>query len=110
MLWLPVLTGVLMLSADAALLMHRQTLMYDAAHDAARHVSLGQKTMEDARSALLARLGNADDYQVSVSSFNGYVTTSVGVPFTEVLPFGGGFAKDGTLTSEVTMWVEKNVY
>ena len=70
-LWLPVMLGVVMLSADATLLMHRQTLLYDAARDTSRQVALGQKTEDDAEAALRERLGDAEPYELNVDPSNG---------------------------------------
>jgi Flp pilus assembly protein TadG len=104
-LWFPIMMLVMGLVTDATVLMNQQTLLFDAARDAARQVALGQKTDTEAKNAVIARLGSNKRFGAIVTSSNGYVTATVSVPFNDVLIFGGRFT-GGSLAGKVTMWVE----
>lgn len=105
-LWVSFMTGVLCLSADVTVLMHEKTLLFDAARDAARQVASGQKTNDEAAQMLAARLGAESQYSVNIVSSDGFVTATIGVPFSDVTIFGDGFTGDAQLSSQVVMWIE----
>lgn len=104
-MWLPIMAFLLTLTTDATTLMHQQQNLYNAARDASRQVALGQKTQEQAEEALLARFAT-DALQVIVEQENGFVTTTVSVPYSEYARVSGVF--DGNLEARVSMWVENN--
>ena len=106
-LWVPVLVGLLMMTADATFLLYRQTLLFDAARDASRQVALGLRTPEDARDGAIARFsGDGGHYTADVALQDGYVTSEISVPFSDVLAFNGIFTGTSMLTASVSMWIE----
>ena len=105
-LWIPLLGGFVMLATDATLLMHQQTYLYELSRDAARMVSVGEKTIEEAEIATKARLAGNSDYVVSVSISDEYVVSKVTVPFNKVVLFNGPFVGSAKLEGGVTMWME----
>ena len=104
-LWLPVMFLLTMLTTDATMLMHEQTNLMAAARDASREVATGKVSTTQAEERLLARLGNGRNYKASVSASGHYVTSTVSVPFSDVVFFGGTFTK-GNLAGQATMYVE----
>lgn len=108
-LWLPFTVGFLMVSADATMLFFRNQVMYDAVRDASRQIALGRKTNEDARDEMLARFDAELSYEGQVITNDGYVTSSLTVPFSSLTLFSGTFAGDATLSAHVTMWIESTV-
>jgi len=104
-LWLPVMAFLLTLTADATTLMHQQQNLYNAARDASRQVALGQKTEEEATDGLKSRF-TTEALNVIVRQENGFVTTSISIPYSEYTRVGSIFG--GDLEAEVSMWVENN--
>ncbi|GAA3875200.1 TadE family protein [Celeribacter arenosi] len=105
-LWIPVLGGLVMLSTDATLLLHEQTYLYELSRDAARMVSVGQKTVEEAKIATETRLGSGAGYEVNVVINEEYVVASIDVPFEDIILFNGPFVGNAKLNGGVTMWIE----
>lgn len=107
-LWVCYMVGLACVSTDATLLMHERTVMFDAARDASRMVASGQKTEEEAQYYVSkSRFGSNQAYQISVTSDeDGFVTTTITVPFSEVLIFSNTLAGNGSLVGEITMWKE----
>ncbi len=104
LLWMPLMIGMLTLTTDATLLMHKQQNLYNASRDASRQVALGQKTESEAAEILAARFSNYT-VSVDVAQSGGFVTTSVSLPFSEFANVSGLFI-DGSLAASATMWVE----
>lgn len=107
-IWLPFLLVLLFLSVNAAVLMHTQTLLYDAARDAARQVATGAATTAEAASAAQARFQSAMGVSADVAISGEFVRADLSVPYTKVLVLGGPMAGDWTLGAAVTMWVEQD--
>jgi Flp pilus assembly protein TadG len=104
LLWVPVMVLFLTMTTDATLLMHEQQNLYTAARDASRQVALGQKTDVEAQEELIERYG-IDTLTAEVAIENGFVTTTISVPFTEITRISGFFV-DGNLSADVSMWIE----
>jgi len=83
-LWMPLMGLILMLGADASMLMHRQTT--------------------DAQPEITQRFSNSAAYKGDVTVANGYVIANVSVPFTEVTVFSGRVFGQQELTGRVVMW------
>nr|WP_319251325.1 TadE/TadG family type IV pilus assembly protein [uncultured Celeribacter sp.] len=107
-LWLPILAGLVMLATDATLLMHEQTYLSQVSRDAARMVAVGDKTVEEAQSFAVTRLGTDKTYTVSVVEDDDFVVASVSVPFSDVIIFSGPFSGSAELTGDVSMWIESS--
>jgi len=108
-LWLPLLALILMLATDASMLMHRQTLIYDAVRDASRQVVTGVSDVADAQDQLQNRLhdgrGGNNPYTANVSRQDNYIRAELSVPFSEVAIFAHAFfADDAALRGSVVMW------
>jgi Flp pilus assembly protein TadG len=104
LMWVPVMVMFLTMTTDATLLMHQQQNLYTAARDASRQVALGQKTDDEAQEELIERLG-IDTLTAEVAIENGFVITTISVPFKEVTHISGLFV-DGNLSADVSMWIE----
>lgn len=104
LIWVPVMVFFLTMTTDATLLMHEQQNLYNAARDASRQVALGQKNEEEAEDELFARF-NIPTLIADVAIADGYVKTSITVPFDEITRISGFFV-NGNLSAEVSMWVE----
>ena len=104
LIWVPVMVFFLTMTTDATLLMHEQQNLYNAARDASRQVALGQKNEEEAEDELFARF-NIPTLIADVTIADGYVKTSITVPFDEITRISGFFV-NGNLSAEVSMWVE----
>ena len=104
LIWVPVMVFFLTMTTDATLLMHEQQNLYNAARDASRQVALGQKNEEEAEDELFARF-NIPTLIADVTIADGYVKTSITVPFDEITRISGFFV-NGNLGAEVSMWVE----
>ena len=102
--WVPVMVMFLTMVTDATLLMHEQQNLYNAARDASRQVALGQKTSDEAEEALIERF-EFEELTPEVLIEDGFVTTSISVPFQEVTHISGLFL-NGNLSAKVSMWVE----
>lgn len=102
--WVPVMVFFLTMTTDATLLMHEQQNLYNAARDASRQVALGQRNEEEAEEELYARF-NIPTLIADVAIADGYVKTSITVPFDEITRISGFFV-NGNLSAEVSMWVE----
>jgi hypothetical protein len=98
-LWLPLFVLLIGVAVDAAMLMHRQTQMFDVARAASRQVSLGLMEAPDAERFATDRLGGAAEIRVA----GGLVTTSLSAPFSQVLVFGSRFLGGTELRASVTM-------
>ncbi len=108
-IWLPFMFAFMMLTSDVSIVFLRQQLLYDAARDASRQVALGQKSTADARTELLSRFDTENgEYDSTVTVSGGYVTARVWVPYRDVTIFADSLLGDGTLSAEVSMWVETN--
>ncbi len=108
-IWLPFMFAFMMLTSDVSIVFLRQQLLYDAARDATRQVALGQKSTTDARTDLLSRFDAENaDYDSAVTVNNGYVTARVWVPYRDVTIFADSLLGEGTLSAEVSMWIETN--
>jgi len=107
-MWLPILFGFMMLTADATMLLQRQQILQDAARDASRQVALGLKTTAEAESEMVARFDTEDDtFTTNVAISGDYVTASISQPFGDVTIFADSLIGSGALSAEVTMWVEE---
>ena len=107
-IWLPFLLVLLFLSVNAAVLMHTQTLLYDAARDAARQVATGSATTSEAATAAKARFRDEMGVSADVAISGEFVRADLTVPYTKVLVLGGPMAGNWTLGAAVTMWVEQD--
>jgi len=108
-LWLPLLALILMFAADASMLMHRQTLIYDAVRDASRQVVTGVSDVDEAQDQLARRLHTgatgSNPYTANVTRSDNYIYAELSVPFTEVAIFAHAFfADDAALKGSVVMW------
>lgn len=102
-LWLPVFALLTGLIADASLLLYSQTRLLDVARDASRQVALGVIDVSQVPTAVAGRMGWASSYQVNVVDEDGFVTTSMSVPYGAVTLFGERVFGQGALTAEFTM-------
>ncbi len=100
------MVGLLCLCADGTLLMHTKSILYEAARDASRQVALGQATPEEAESRISARFQGNAAYEAEVETQDGFVTTTVSVPFSEVASFTKQLTGDSRLAGSITMWIE----
>lgn len=108
-LWLPLLALIIMLATDASMLMHRQTLIYDAVRDASRQVVTGVLDVDEAQDQLARRLhaGAEGDnpYIATVTRSGNYIHAELSVPFSAVAIFAHAFFSDTAgLTGSVVMW------
>ena len=101
-LWMVAMTLMLMLSADASMLLYKHAQLYDVSRDMARSVATGSLTETEAQQ-LLNRFRDASDYRGSVTTDGTYVTATVSVDFSDVLIFGGQFLGDRVLEGRVVM-------
>jgi len=108
-LWLPLLALILMLATDASMLMHRQTLIYDAVRDASRQVVTGVLDVDEAQDQLERRLhtgasGN-NPYTATVTRSDNYIYAELSVPFSAVAIFAHAFFSDTAgLKGSAVMW------
>lgn len=103
--WLPFFIILLGAIADVSLLLNNQSRMFDVARDASRLVSLGRMTNIEAEAWARNSLeGRPLDVQVTV--LNGFVTTKVLLPYSDVLVFGRGLMGDSKVEADMTMVME----
>ncbi len=105
-LWLPVMTGFMMLTTDATILMNHQGHLYEVARDGARMVSVGQRTPQEAAEALRSKLANGENYDIDLHVDGDYVVSEVSIPFSKVALFSRSISGDATLSGGVVMWIE----
>lgn len=106
-MWLPVLFGFMMLSADATMLLQRQQVLYDAARDTSRQVALGQISTTAAETEILTRFDtDGGNFSTDVSIDGDYVTASISQPYSDITIFADSLIGSGTLSASVSMWVE----
>ncbi|MFU8823912.1 TadE/TadG family type IV pilus assembly protein [Yoonia sp.] len=104
LLWVPVMVLFLTMTTDATLLMHTQQTITNHARDTSRQVALGQKTTEEAQEQLFQRY-SSESHPPQVVVENGFVTTTISVPFSDVAKISKLFLT-GDLSANVSMWVE----
>lgn len=104
LLWVPIMVLFLTMTTDATLLMHKQQFIMNDARDASRQVALGQRTAAEALEQLTLRYPS-ESHPPLVVVENGFVTTTISVPFSEVAKISRVFL-DGDLSAAVSMWVE----
>ena len=107
-LWVPFMVLSILIPVDGTMLLFRQAEMTDLARDASRQVALGYRTPEEAEDRLAVALDDGRDYTIDVRQENGFVTTTITVPFSDVLLFGGPFSRDATISGRVTMLEEQS--
>lgn len=101
-IWMVAMTLMLMLSADASMLLYKHAQLYDVSRDMARSVATGSLSEAEA-AQLLNRFREPGDYRHTVSSDGTYITATVVIDFEDVLIFGGQFLGDRELESRVVM-------
>lgn len=111
-LWVPFLVAFLVFIVDVSSLMHIQTVMYDAARDAARQVATGKATTAEAETTARARFASGYGMTASVSSADNFATATLSAPYARLVLAGSGIASaligDRTLTASVTMLMEQD--
>lgn len=111
-LWVPFLVAFLVFIVDVSSLMHIQTVMYDAARDAARQVATGKATTAEAETTAKARFASDYGMAASVSSADNFATATLSAPYSRLVLAGSGIASaligDRTLTASVTMLMEQD--
>lgn len=111
-LWVPFLFSFLVLIVNASALMHVQTLMFDAARDAARQVATGVATSDEAKTTAVARFNTDYAMTASATQEDNFVTVTLEAPFANLVYVGGAFVSalvgDRDLTASVTMLMEQD--
>ncbi|MGB3406929.1 MAG: hypothetical protein WBA67_05490 [Jannaschia sp.] len=101
-IWMVAMTLMLMMSADASMLLYKHAQLYDVSRDMARSVATGTLTQEEA-AALLNRFRDPENYRHTVTTDGTFITTTVTVDFGDVLIFGGTFLTGRQLEGRVVM-------
>lgn len=101
-IWMVAMTLMLMISADASMLLYKHAQLYDVSRDMARAVATGSLTSSEAQ-ALLNRFSNPADYTSEITTDGTYVTAIVRIEFGDVLIFGGSFITKRQLEGKVVM-------
>jgi len=107
-IWLAVMVAILMLAADASMLLSTQSEMYDVARDVARQLALGVIENDDVDAILQLRWPDNNAYTWDRPAFlrDDYVVVEISIPFKDVVIFGDSFASDGALQARVVMAME----
>lgn len=105
-LWLVVMVVILMLAADASLLLSKHSELYDVSRDIARQLALGVITEADVQTVLRLRWPDTSAYVADISTVDDFVIVAIRISFADVLIFGDSFTASQVLEGRTVMAME----
>lgn len=105
-LWLVVMVVILMLAADASLLLSKHSELYDVSRDIARQLALGVITEADVQTVMQLRWPDTSAYVADVSTVDDFVVVAIRISFSDVLIFGDSFTASQVLEGRTVMAME----
>ncbi len=107
-LWMPILAGLIVMIANVTLMLHMQTLLYDAARDTSREVATNNATSAEATARLAQRFPENMNVTATVTIENGFVTTKLQGRYRGMLALGSESLSFMQVNAAVTMWMEQD--
>ncbi len=104
-LWLPIWIIIMTMTADATILFHQRSQFFLAARDMSRQVAVGALTTAEAEQSVEGAFAQVNQFDATVSTANGFVTTTLSAPFESFTHLSGKIT-GGTLNASVTMYIE----
>lgn len=106
-LWLVVMIFILMMAADASMLLAKHAELFDIARDIARQYALGQiTTAAEVDTVLQLRFPDSSAYTATATTESGFAVVSIKIGFSDVLVFGDAFLPERVLEGRVVMAME----
>ncbi|NPD15617.1 pilus assembly protein [Xinfangfangia sp. D13-10-4-6] len=104
--WVPIVTVLMVFITNATLVLQTQTLLFDAARDAARSVATNSVPPEQAAARVADRFPPRMAVKAEVTIDGDYVTTVVRAEYRGIISIFGSMLGETDLTASVTMWKE----
>lgn len=105
-LWLPFIMGLMAFITNVTMVMHTQTLLYDAARDSAREVATNNATSAEAIAKLRHRFPEKMQVDADVTVAEGFVTSTLTARYNGVIGLGLSLFDSSDVRASVTMWME----